>query len=321
MAGRKKLNGLNNMSSIKHRNYRRRNYTHWFWLAPVFIIVGIFLLYPAIDTFRLSFFNANSKEYVGLSNYIYIFTQQITQSALLNNLLWLSLFTFFSVGLGVVIAALFDRVRYGSTAKAIIFIPMAVSFVAAGVIWKFVYAYRPAGFSQIGILDAILTKLGLSPVAWIVEQQIPFGGPLLPAPLHLNNFALILIGIWMWTGFAMVILSAALKSIPKEIIEAARVDGASELQIFSRIMLPVLTPTIAVVATTLIIQGLKIFDIVWVVTAGNFGTDVVATLMYKEMFNFQNFGYGSALAVILLIAIVPIMLINIRRFRTQEESR
>ncbi len=321
MANQPKINRHSTLTPARHENSRRRSYGHWFWLAPALVIVSIFLIYPVVGTFRLSFMNANSSVYVGLSNYIYIFTQKITQHALLNNLLWLSLFTLFSVGFGVVIAAMFDRVRYGNAAKAVIFIPMAISFVAAGVIWKFVYAYSPPGFSQIGLIDAILTKLGLSPVAWIVEQQIPFGGPILPAPLHTNNFALILIGIWMWTGFAMVILSAALKSIPKEILEAARVDGASELQIFSRIMLPILIPTIAVVTTTLIIQGLKIFDIVWVVAAGNYGTDVVATLMYKEMFNFQNFGYGSALAVILLLAIVPIMLINIRRFRTQEESR
>lgn len=143
-------------------------------------------------------------------------------------------------------------------------------------------------------MNAIGTNLGLSPVAWLVEQQIAYTGQVLPTPLHTNNFALILVGVWMWTGFAMVILSASLKGIPTEIIEAARVDGASELQIFWHILLPMLSPTIAVVATTLIIQALKIFDIVWVMTAGNFNTDVVATLMYKEMFNFHDFGRAGA---------------------------
>jgi len=149
----------------------------------------------------------------------------------------------------------------------------------------------------------------------------PYIDQLLLSPLHTNNFALVAVGIWMWTGFAMVVLSAGLKGISTEVLEAARVDGASEWQIFWRIILPMLSPTIAVVATTLVIQALKKFDMVWVMTAGNFGTDVVATLMFKEMFNFRDFGRASALAVILLAAILPIMLITIRWFRSQEETR
>jgi alpha-glucoside transport system permease protein len=274
-----------------------------------------------VDTFRLSFMNGNCSSYVGFNNYTFVFTNKATQDALLNNVLWLVLFTLLAVGLGVLLAVLTGRVRYESAAKTFIFIPMAISFVAAAVIWKFVYAYRPEGFAQIGLVNAIGTNAGLPPVAWLISQQIAYSGQMLPTPLHTNNFALVAVGVWMWTGFAMVILSAGLKGISTEVIEAARVDGASEWQIFWRIILPILSPTIAVVATTLIIQALKKFDIVWVMTAGNYNTDVVATFMYKEMFNYHDFGRAGALAVILLLAILPIMLINIRRFRSQERSR
>jgi alpha-glucoside transport system permease protein len=300
---------------------KRRNYIPWLWLLPTLLFITVLLVYPVVDTIRLSFMNADSTAYVGFDNYVNVFTKHSTQDALLNNILWLTLFTFLAVGLGVLMAVLTGRVRYESTAKAFIFIPMAISFVAAAVIWKFVYAYSPEGFTQIGLVNAVGTGVGLPPEAWLVEQKIAYTNQLLPTPLHTNNFALVAVGVWMWTGFAMVILSAGLKGIPSEVIEAARVDGASEWQIFWRIILPILSPTIAVVATTLIIQALKKFDIVWVMTAGNYNTDVVATSMYKEMFNYRDFGTAGALAVILLLAIVPIMLINIRRFRSQEQNR
>lgn len=298
----------------------KRRYGHWLWLLPSLFLAIIFLIYPVVDTLRLSFMNSNSTSYVGFSNYSYVFTNHATQDALLNNVLWLTLFTLLAVGLGVLLAVLTGRVRYEATAKAFIFIPMAISFVAAAVIWKFVYAYSPQGFNQIGMLNAAGAGVGLPPQAWLVTQTLPYTNVLLPTPLHTNNFALIAVGVWMWTGFAMVILSAGLKGIPTEVVEAARVDGASEWQIFWRIILPILSPTIAVVATTLIIQALKIFDIVWVTTAGNYNTDVIATYMYKEMFNYRDFGKAGALAVILLLAILPIMLINIRRFRSQEAA-
>ena len=303
------------------RNPGWSKYVYWLWLLPALLFIIIFLVYPVVDTFRLSFMNSNSTTYVGFDNYAYVFTNRATQDALLNNILWLSLFTLLAVGLGVLLAVLTGRVRYESAAKAFIFVPMAISFVAAAVIWKFVYAYSPEGFTQIGLVNAAGTAMGLPPEAWLVSQQIAYTGQLLPTPLHTNNFALVAVGVWMWTGFAMVILSAGLKGIPTEVIEAARVDGASEWQIFWRIILPILSPTIAVVATTLIIQALKKFDIVWVMTAGNYNTDVVATFMYKEMFNYRDFGQAGALAVILLLAILPIMLINIRRFRSQEQNR
>jgi len=292
----------------------------WIWLLPALLFIAVFLVYPVIDTLRISFMNDDSSAYVGLENYQFVFTNSSTQSALLNNVLWLALFTVLAVGLGLIIAVLTGRVRYESLAKAAIFVPMAISFVAAAVIWRFMYAFKPEGFTQIGLVNAAGTGVGLEPIAWLVEHQLPYIDQLLSMPLHTNNFALIAVGVWIWTGFAMVVISAGLKGIPTEVMEAARVDGASEWQILWRILLPMLSPTIAVVATILVIQALKKFDMVWVMTAGNFGTDVVATLMFKEMFNFRDFGRASALAVILLAAILPIMLITIRRFRRQEET-
>jgi alpha-glucoside transport system permease protein len=301
--------------------FNRAGLGPWLWLLPALFFIIVFLVYPAAATFRLSLMNQDSTAYVGMENYQYVFTSSATQTALLNNVLWLVLFAALAVGLGLIFAVLTGRVRYEPVAKAAIFIPMAISFVAAAVIWRFMYAYRPETFTQIGLVNAIGTGIGLEPIAWLVEQQLPYTDVLLPTPLHTNNFALIAVGVWMWTGFAMVVLSAGLKGISTEVLEAARVDGATEWQIFRRIILPMLSPTIAVVATTLVIQALKNFDIVWVMTAGNYGTDVVATLMFKQMFNFRDFGRAAAIAVILLLAILPVMLINIRRFRAQEEMR
>jgi alpha-glucoside transport system permease protein len=300
---------------------RGNSLSPWLWLLPAFIFIGVFLIYPVVDTLRLSFLNANSTSFVGIDNYKYVFTNRTAQDTLLNNLLWVVLFTFLATGLGLVFAVLTGRVRYEATAKALIFIPMAISFVAAAVIWRFVYAYEPPGFTQIGLLNAIAQGVGGVPQPWLITQNIAFTSINLPTPFHTNNIAIILVGVWMWTGFAMVIISAGLKGISSEVLEAARVDGANEFQIFRRIIFPLVNPTIAVVATTLVIQSLKIFDIVWVMTAGNYNTDVIATLMYKQLFNFQDFGRSGALAVVLLAAIIPVMLISVRRFQRQEEIR
>jgi alpha-glucoside transport system permease protein len=299
----------------------RRDISPWLWLLPAFIIVAVYLIYPVIDTLRVSFFNANSSKFVGTANYQYIFTNPTMQDTLLNNLLWIVLFTGLVLVLGLLFAVLAGRVRYEAIAKSIIFIPMAISFVAAAVIWRFVYAYQPPGFTQFGLLNAIITGSGGQPAAWLTAQNIVYTTTTLPTPFHTNNFAIIIVGVWMWTGFAMVVLSAGLKGISKEVIEAARVDGANEFQIFRRITLPLISPTIALVATTMVIQALKIFDIVWVMTAGNSGTDVIATQMYKQLFNYQDFGKAGALAVILFLAILPVIFISIGRFRAQEETR
>ncbi len=289
--------------------YRARGRARpWLWVGPALVLLIIYLIYPTINTIYLSFFNSDSTGYVGFENYITFFTSPATLDAIKNNILWLVFMTGFTVTLGLLIAVLFDRVSYEAAAKAVVFIPMAISFVAAGVIWKLMYDYQPPGRPQTGTLDAIVQAVAGTPVPWIVDRTT-------------NNPALIWVGIWMWTGFAMVILSAGLKGIPTEIIEAARVDGATEPQILRGIIIPMLGSTIAVVATTMIIYALKAFDVVYVMTSGNFGTDVMANLMYKEMFNFRDFGLASAIATVLLIAIVPVMLINIRRFREQEALR
>lgn len=277
----------------------------WLYLLPAGVFLIVFLVYPTVTTVHLSFFNRDSTEFVGPSNYIYLFSHRDTLVALRNNLLWLTLFTAVTVTIGLLAAVLTDRVSYESLAKAIIFIPMAISFTAAAVIWRFMYQFQPEGVAQTGLVNATLVALGGSPVAWLFDPSV-------------NNYAIIAAGVWIWTGFAMVILSAGLKGIPTEIIEAARIDGAGEWQIFRRIILPMLLPIILLVTVTLIINALKVFDLVYVITSGNFGTDVLANRMYKEMFTFGHFGRASAIAVILLLAIIPIMLANLRRFRREE---
>jgi alpha-glucoside transport system permease protein len=280
----------------------------WLWAGPALCLLTFYLIYPTINTAYLSLLNANSTAFVGLENYVYFFTSEATLIALRNNALWIIFFTLLTVTLGLLIAILFDRVSYESAAKALIFLPMALSFVAAGVIWKLMYDYQPPARPQTGTLNAIVVALGGDPVAWLVNRST-------------NNPALIWVGVWMWTGFAMVILSAGLKGIPTEIIEAARVDGANEWQILRRVTIPMLSSTVAVVATTMVIWALKVFDIVYVMTNGNFDTEVIANRMYKEMFNIRHFGHASAIAMVLLAAIVPVMLVNIRRFREQEAIR
>ncbi len=280
----------------------------WVYVGPSVLLLGAYLVLPTLRTFYISFFGNRSEEFVGLKNYIFAFTDPDMLIAFRNNLLWLVLVTGISVGLGLVIAVLVDRVKYEPLAKSLIFLPMAISFVGASVIWRFIYAYRPAGSDQIGLLNAMMTWLGFEPVGWLVNRGI-------------NNFALILIMIWLQTGFCMVLLSSAVKGIPKDVIEAARIDGASELQIFRRVIVPMIMPTVTVVTTTVVVLVLKVFDIVFVMTGGNLDTDVIASRMIKEMFNFRNFGRGSAIAVILLLAVIPVMVANIRRFRQQELSR
>jgi alpha-glucoside transport system permease protein len=276
----------------------------WMFVAPALVLLAVFLVYPSLSTLYLSFFDRTSAQFVGLDNYVHLFTSSETLIVFRNNLLWLTLFTGVSVIMGLVLAVLTNLVRYEAVAKALIFVPMAVSFTAAAVIWRFMYIYRPPGFTQTGVVNAIFTSLGGDPIPWIQDTGV-------------NNFALIVAGIWMWTGFAMIVLSAGLKGIPAEVLEAARVDGANEWQVFRRIIFPMLRPVVVVVAVTLTINALKVFDLVYVMTFGNYNTDVIANRMFKEMFTFGNFGRASAIAVVLLITIVPIMLLNIRRFRRE----
>ena len=276
----------------------------WLWLAPGLTFLGVFLVYPTIATIVRSLQNRRGNDFIGLDNYAWFFSQEDTLVALRNNAIWVVLLPALVVGLGLLVAVLVDRVRYESVVKSIVFLPLAISFVAASVIWRFMYELDP----NIGTLNAVATAAGSDPVFWLNGQ--PW-----------NNLFLIIVGVWLLTGFAMVILSAGLKGISTELLEAARVDGANEVQVFRRIVLPLLAPTIAVVATTVVIYALKTFDVVYTMTNGNFGTDVIANLMYSQLFAGGQPGRAAAIAVVLLFAIIPVMYINIQRFRQQEAIR
>lgn len=293
--------------------------TPWLYLMPAIVIMFIFIVYPAANTFYLSFRNSTNTDWASascvplepcwgiLENYRYALTSEIMRIAFFNNLMWIVIMVTATVVLGLLVAVLADRVRYEPWAKALIFMPMAISFVGAGVIWKFVYDYRP-GSEQIGLLNAIVVALGGQPVPWLTVPLV-------------NIVALNFVGVWVWTGFCMTILAAAVKSVPSELLEAARLDGASEVQVFRQITVPIIMPTIAVVVTTMVINVLKIFDIVYVMTGGNYGTQVIANQMYIEQYtNFQT-GRAAAIAVVLIAVILPAMYFNIRRFREQEATR
>jgi len=290
---------------------RRGTLRPWLWLTPALVFLAVFLVYPTIGTIIKSFQNSAGTKFVGLDNYVYFFTSPGTLGALKNNILWVVLLTLFTVGLGMLIAVLVDRVRYESIAKAVIFLPLAISMVAASVIWRFMFLYNGApGVPEVGTMNAFVGFFGINPIAWLQVQDFSF-----------NTILLIIVMTWMWTGFCMVIISAALKGISVELMEAARVDGANEWQVFRGIVFPLLLPTLAVVATTVVITALKAFDIVYVMTGGNFDTQVMAQNMIQQMFTNQQFGRASAVAVVLLLTIIPVMALNIRRFQAQEAIR
>lgn len=274
------------------------------FVGPALFLLAWYLAIPTVRTFYLSFMDANSINFVGLSNYVYAFTDRIMVEAFRNNLLWLVFGTSFSVGFGLLIAVLADRTRLESVYKSLIFMPMAISFVGAGVIWKFMYAYTGTGtgMPQIGLLNAIVVALGGTPQPWL--QLAPW-----------NNFFLIAIMVWMQTGYAMVIISSAIKDVPAELLEAARIDGANEVQVFSSITVPYIQGTLLTVSTTIVIFSLKLFDIVRVMTGGNYGTNVIANEFYLERFTYGQAGRASAIAIVLLLAVVPVMIYNLRRFR------
>lgn len=293
---------------------KTRGLTPWLYIAPALLALGFFLVYPAIETIYNSFFKITrllprDQEFVGLQSYARVFTEESTLIAVRNNVLWLVVVTVVAVGLGLMLAVLLDRVRYESIAKSLIFMPMAISFVGAGIIWKFVYAFRPEIYPQIGVLNAIRVALGFDPIAWLTQSP------------WVNNLALIAVFIWIWTGYCMVILSAAYKGIDQDLLNAARTDGANEWQVFWHVILPTMRSTIVVVATTMTVFTLKVFDIVYVMTNGNFATEVLANAMYKWMYSFQDYGFASAIAVIIFLAVLPFVVINIRRFLEQEAVR
>lgn len=283
---------------------RRAGLRPWLWLLPGFAFLIVFLVYPTVETIVLSLMDRRSESFVGFDNYLGLFGQETFWQTIGNTVLWLVFFTGITLVFGLLIAVLTDRVRYETAVKALIFIPMAVSFVAAGVIWNFMYAFN----EHIGTLNAATVAVGGEPQAWLFDWPR-------------NTFMLIIVGIWMWVGFAMVILSAGLKGISAELLEAARIDGATEIQVFFRIILPLLAPTIAVVGTTIVIVALKTFDIVYVMTGGQYDTQVIGTLFYQERFVNRDAGTAAAVAVLLLLTIIPVMILNIRRSQAQEATR
>jgi alpha-glucoside transport system permease protein len=291
------------------------------FVGPAMAILSWYLAIPTIRTFWISLFNRDgppeglsffqllsSDSFAGLSNYAAVFTENLMLEAFRNNIMWIVFGSTFSVAFGLVIAVLADRSRFENTAKSFIFLPMAISFVGASIIWNFIYEFRPIDQPQVGLLNAIITSFGGVPQAFPQWVDI--------APW--NNLFLIVIVIWLQAGFSMVLFSAALKGIPEELMEAARIDGATEVQIFFRIMIPYIQGTIISVFTTVVIFTLKIFDVVWVMTGGQFGTHVIATQFYRQSFTNRNSGFGSAIAIALLIAVIPVMIYNLRQFREQE---
>lgn len=291
------------------------------FVGPAVAILAWYLTIPTLRTFWISLFSRDgpqpglgffqllaSESFVGLQNYVAVFTQELMVQAFRNNLMWIIFGSTFSVLLGLLIAVLADRSSFERVGKSFVFLPMAISFVGAGIIWNFIYEYRPAGQPQIGLLNQIVVSLGGAPQAW----------PQWVAIAPWNNLFLIIILIWLQAGFAMVLFSAALKGIPDELLEASRIDGANEFQIFFRIMVPYISGTIITVWTTIVIFTLKVFDVVWVMTGGQFGTHVIATQFYRQSFTNRNSGFGSAIAIVLLLAVVPVMIYNLRQFRHQE---
>jgi alpha-glucoside transport system permease protein len=291
----------------------------WAFALPAVILIVLFLVYPTLRTIQLSFdtgLGFTTTEYVGLDNYASLFKDRFffdvgqwpPTGAVFNTILWLVLFTLGTVGIALIVAVLANSVRYEVLIKTIIFVPMAISFTAAGIIWRFVYSPD----LNTGIINAVLAAIipSFEPITWLGRTDIV-------------NLAIIAAGIWMWTGFCMVILSAALKGLPTEVMEAAHVDGANSWQTFWKIMFPMLWPTIVVVSTTMIINVLKAFDLVFIMTQGGprGASRIIGFTMYWETFNNGLPGKGSAVAVIMMIVVLPFVIFNIRRYRAEEQGR
>ncbi|WP_071674938.1 carbohydrate ABC transporter permease [Nioella nitratireducens] len=272
----------------------------WLFLLPAILALSVYLVYPVVGSFWRSLFNRSGEEFIGMDNYGALFADDVFRQALFNNALWALVVPAAATFFGLLVAQLTDRLKWGNIAKSLIFMPMAISFVGASLIWKFVYAGDP----DIGIINAVRDGLGLDPMDPI---QVPFW----------NNFFLMAILIWIQTGFAMVILSAALRGIPEETVEAAIIDGANPFQLFFKIKVPQIMGTIVVVWTTITILVLKVFDIVYTMTGGNFGTQILPSYMMTLMF--RDDGRATAVAVVIMVVVLPVMIWNIRQ--AQKEMR
>lgn len=282
------------------------------FLLPAFGLLGAFLIYPTIQTIMYSFANETSTAWVGVSNYTHVLSDPDFLNAITNTLLWLIIVPVTTVVFGLVVAVLADKLspNWEKIAKSVIFLPMAISMVGAATIWNFVYAYAPEGRPQIGLLNAVWTSLGFDPVSWLQTSSWNF-----------NDVLLMVILVWLQAGFAMVLLSAAIKSVPEETLEAARIDGANEPQIFFQVVVPQIRGTMIAVFITVLLLVLKVFDIVYVMTGGNFETNVIAVAFVQQIFEFGQAGYASAIVVILLVAVLPVLVWQVRHFRAEEMSR
>lgn len=281
------------------------------YILPAFAAISIYLLYPAIQTIIYSFANADSTRFVGFDNYSRLLSSNGFRQTLFNTLLWIVVAPVAAVLFGLAVAVLVDRLRPRpeKTAKTLIFLPMAISAVGAATVWKFIYTSNPPSRPQVGLQNAIITQLGADPVAWLEQSQ-----------LHVNTFLLIVMFLWSQVGFSMVLLSAAIKSVPTETLEAARIDGASERQAFFRVVVPQILTTVITVYVTVAIGVMKLFDIVYVMTNGNFNTNVLATQFFNELFTNFNNGAAAAIVVMLMIAVIPIMIYQVRQFRALESA-
>ncbi|MCS6712140.1 sugar ABC transporter permease [Brachybacterium sp. EF45031] len=282
------------------------------FLLPGLALLGLMLVYPAVQTVVYSFANRDSTAWVGLANYRAIFSSADFWQALLNNFLWILIVPAVTVAFGLAVAVLADKLSSTGEriTKSTIFLPMAISFVGASTIWGLVYAYNAPGTAQVGLLNAIWTSLGGEPQAWL---QISTG--------RLNSLLLMVILVWLQTGFAMVLLSSAIKAVPEDTIEAGRMDGASEARIFWQIVFPQVRTTLLAVFITVLILVLKVFDIIYVMTNGRDQTDVIANLFFRRLFVDANAGQSSAIVVVLLVLIIPVLIYQVRAFRAQEANR
>jgi alpha-glucoside transport system permease protein len=307
--------GLNFIAERSNTKWNKRLLPYVF-LGPVLLLLLVFLLIPVALTIYQSFITTDQyglTTFGGLKNYVSLFTSAGFLNTLFNNLLWIIFVPALTVIIGLAVATLADRLgpRREKTFKSMIFLPMSISFIAAATIWAFVYDYKAPGQPQVGLLNALWTGIThADPVPWL---QNTF--------LHANSFLIMAVVIWLNAGYAMVLLSAAIKAVPEETIEAARIDGANERQAFFRVIVPQIRATIVAVFITVLITVMKIFDIVFAMTSGQFGTNVLGTEFYNQLFSFNNPGKAAAVVVILLIAVIPVVVYQIRSYRAQEALR
>ena len=284
----------------------------WMFAGPAILAIAVYLIYPAVVTIQYSFANKQSTAYVGFQNYINLFKDSTFLSALFNNVLWIILVPVITVIAGLLVAILADRLRPRGEklSKTLIFLPMAISMVGAATIWNTIFSFQPAGSPQTGVANAVIGLFGADPVSWFQTDT-----------LRLNSLLLMVILIWTQVGYAMVLLSSAIKAVPEDTVEAGRIDGAGERRIFTSIIVPQIWGTMVTVFITVLIGVMKVFDIIYVRTNGGFNTDVIGRRFFNELFTNRNNGYASAIVVVLMVAVIPVLVYQVRHFRAEEAAR